>query len=209
MRYTRLFTVFGLVVSSTLYSQAQTTIAHQISLPAGVSWCDDSATLALFNTINKFRGEHGLPALQTNTLATAVAETRAVDVSAYLQSHSPGEAGFNPHQNFYDTIGRFGYNAVGENLAYFTGDTTYIVYSLWQDSLHLAALLNSSANVAGVACVASSGTPFWVYDPGVASGATTPAPSPSPSPSPTPTPTPTPAPTPTPTPTGLDAEQSS
>src|SRR4051794_23860844 len=164
MRYTRLFTVLAVTVCSGLYSQAQT-IVHQISLPAGVSWCDDSSTLSLLTTINQFRAEHGMPALQTNNLATAVAETRAVDVSAYIQAHSQSEPGFNPHTNFYDTIARFGYNAVAENLAYFTGSPTYIVYSIWQDSLHLAALLNSSANVAGIGCVVSNGNPYRAYDP--------------------------------------------
>ena len=179
---------------------AAQTIPHQITtLPAGVTWCDDNLVVTLLNNINQVRTSNSRSALVTNSTATKVAETRAVQFSSYMATHSPATPGFNPHEGYDTTAASFGYQIVGENLAYLTADPNYIVFGGWQDSLHLAAMLATDANVAGVACIVANGTPFWSFDPGIGSGSSTPAPTPADT---APAPTPTPAPT-----TSLDSEQ--
>ena len=191
-----------LAVTLGLSAQAQT-ITHQIALPSGVNWCEDSMINGLFTEINSFRVKNGLPALKMDSLGMKDAEMRAVQFSAYMAAYKPGTP-LNPHEGFDTTAASLGYDLVGENLAYVTSDPTYIVNGGWQDPLHLAALLSSAANVAGVSCVYANGFPYWTYEPGVASGG-------APAPTPTPPPTPTPTPSPTPTPTGgtpaLDSEE--
>lgn len=174
---------------------AQQTITHQIVLSAGVSWCDDGMILTLFNNINTFRTQNGLPTLAMDQLGMEDAEMRAVQFSAYMATATPGP-GFNPHQGYDTTAAALGYNLVSENLAYVTTDPNYIVYQGWQDSLHLAALLASDANVMGVSCVYSNGWPYWTYEPGI--GTSAPAPGPGPGPTPIPVPGGTPV---------LDSEQ--
>ena len=133
------------------------TISHQIALPAGVSWCDDGMINGLFSQINTFRTSNGVPALGMDQLGMKDAEMRAVQFSAYMAANSPSTPGFNPHQGSDTTAASLGYNWIGENLAYITSDPNYIVNGVWQDSLHLAAMLTTSANVMGVSCVYANG----------------------------------------------------
>ncbi|HVX56331.1 MAG TPA: CAP domain-containing protein, partial [Candidatus Saccharimonadales bacterium] len=157
---------------SAAYAQA---IAHQITLPAGYSWCDDSMINGLFTQINTLRSQKGLPALAQDATGMKDAELRAVQVAQYMAASGPGTPGFNPHQGYDTTAAGVGYSLVGENIAYYTSDPNYIVYGVWQDPLHLAAMLSSTANVAGVACVFDAGgTPYWTYEPGVAQNVSTP-----------------------------------
>ncbi|HVW85910.1 MAG TPA: CAP domain-containing protein, partial [Bryobacteraceae bacterium] len=157
------------------------TITHQVTLPAGMTWCDDSMINGLFTQINQFRSEKGAASLRPDTLGNKDAETRAVQFATYMASHLPGTTGFNPHEGYDTTAASLGYNLVSENLAYLTSDPVYIVYGVWQDPLHLAALLSGAANVAGVSCVLASGTPYWTYEPGIGQG-TSPTPTPAPPP---------------------------
>src|SRR6266542_6028053 len=94
----------------------------------------------------------------------------ATQFATYLQTHTPSSPGFNPHEGYDTTAASLGYNLVGENLAYLAIDPAYIVYSVWQDSLHIAAMLASNANVMGVSCVTYAGTAYWTYEPGSCSG---------------------------------------
>jgi uncharacterized protein YkwD len=149
---------------STCYGQA---ITHQIALPSGMSWCEDSMINGLFAQINQFRSEQGAPSLGPDALGNKDAEMRAVQFASYMATHFPGSPGFNPHLGYDTTAASLGYNLVSENLAYITSDPIYIVYGLWQDTLHRAALLSGTANIAGVSCVYSSGTPYWSYEPGI------------------------------------------
>jgi len=55
-------------------------------------------------------------------------------------------------------------------------DPKNIVLSLWQDQLHLAAMVSTKANVMGVSCVYSEGTPYWTYEPGYSTGVQEPPP---------------------------------
>jgi uncharacterized protein YkwD/chitodextrinase len=159
----------------------QTAIQHQISLPAGMSWCGDPMINGLFSQINIFRSQNGVAPLSLSTLGMKDAELRAAQFATYMSTANPSLPGFNPHQGFDTTAASLGYNLVGENLAYLSTDPAYIVGALWQDPLHLAALLNSSANVTGVSCVFYNATAYWTYEPGTCSGTgcTTGAPPPS------------------------------
>jgi uncharacterized protein YkwD len=177
------------------------TITHQISLPQGTSWCSDQMIDGLLFYINSLRNDRGLSPLVMDPTGMRVAETRAVQFSAYMAAHLPGSPGFDPHQGWDQTATSLGYNIVSENLAYLTSQPGYIVYVVWQGPLHLGAMLSSSANVAGVSCVfANGGTPYWTYTPGIAS--TSPGPNP-PAPPPPAPPPPVPGGTPS-----LDGEQS-
>jgi uncharacterized protein YkwD/chitodextrinase len=159
-------------------SRAQT-IAHQVSLPPGASWCDASLINGLATQINTFRGQHGVAALAIDTLGMKDADTRAIQFAAYMETHPLNSPGFNPHTGYDTTAASLGYRLVSENLAYLTSDPAYIVYSVWQDSLHLAAMLASDAKVMGVSCMISAGgIPYWTYEPGV--GSTSPPPPPPP-----------------------------
>ena len=178
-------------------------------------WCDDSLINTLLSEINALRAKNNLPALRSDQLGNKVAELRAVQFANYMATHPVTSPGFNPHEGYDTTAASVGYNLVSENLAYLSLYPGWIVGSIWQGRLHLAAMLNSQANVAGVSCLMFDGGPFWTYVPGIASGAPSPAPAPSPNSRPAPTPTPPPAPTPLPAPapptggttTSLDTEQ--
>ena len=115
-------------------------ITHQISLPAGDSWCDDSMINGLFDQINAYRSAYGRPPLRMDSLGMKDAEIRATQFSAYMATNPPGSPGFNPHQGYDTTAPSLGYNIVSENLAYMTTSPGYIVYAAWQDSLHIAAM---------------------------------------------------------------------
>jgi uncharacterized protein YkwD/chitodextrinase len=161
--------------------QAQNTITHQISLPAGDSWCADDMINGLFNQINSFRTQHGVAILRMDSVGMKDADIRATQFSAYMATHLPGSSGFNPHQGYDTTAASLGYNIISENLAFVTSDPVNIVYSIWQDSLHLAALTANDANIAGVSCIYANGIPYWTYEPGCSPdfcGQTLPPPSP-------------------------------
>jgi uncharacterized protein YkwD len=158
--------VFGLsaLVVETASGQA---ITHQVALPSGSSYCDDGMINSLFSQINLFRTQSGAPALGMDNLGMKDAELRAVQFMQYMATAIPGSVGFNPHQGYDTTAASIGYDLISENLAYLTSDPIYVVLGLWQDSLHLAALLSTQANVAGVSCIYdSTGTPYWTYEPG-------------------------------------------
>src|SRR5690349_8151628 len=118
-------------------------IAHQITLPAGMTWCDDTTINGLFSQINIYRSQNGVAALQMDTVGMKDAELRATQFAAYMQTNPPGSPGFNPHQGYDTTAASLGYNIVSENLAYMTSDPSYIVFGVWQDTLHRAAMLAS------------------------------------------------------------------
>src|SRR5947209_13520521 len=99
------------------------------------------------------------------------AEMRATQVIAYFTTNPPGSPGFFPHQGYDTTAASLGYGIISENLAWAL-DPYYVVYTVWNDSLHMAAMLSSTANVAGVSCVATAATWFWTFEPGVSSSAT-------------------------------------
>jgi uncharacterized protein YkwD len=157
-------------------SHAQT-ISHQVTLAPGMSWCDDTLIDGLASQINAFRAQQGLPALSLNSLGMKDAELRAVQFAQYMATHTLYSPGFNPHEGYDTTAASLGYDLVSENLAYITTNPAYIVYAVWQDSLHLAALLAPDASLMGVSCVVSGGTPYWTYEPG-RGAASTPAPPP-------------------------------
>lgn len=158
-------------------------IAHQITLPAGMTWCDDTTINGLFSQINIYRSQNGVAALQMDTVGMKDAELRATQFAAYMQTNPPGSPGFNPHQGYDTTAASLGYNIVSENLAYMTSDPSYIVFGVWQDTLHRAAMLASDANVAGVSCVYFNGIPYLTYEPGNRQGSSSPAPPSAPPPS--------------------------
>lgn len=188
-------------------SQAQP-IAHQITLPNTMNWCQDSMINELLSEINALRVQRGLAVLQSDPLGSKVAELRAVQFANYMATHPVNSPSFNPHEGYDTTAAAAGYSLVGENLAYLSMYPKNIVWAIWQNGLHLAAMLARDANVAGVSCVFFDGGPYWTYVPGIGQGGSSPSPTPTPSPSPTPNPTPTPPP---PTNGGsdptLDAEQ--
>ena len=142
----------------------------------------------LFSEVNTFRTAHGVPALSMSAVGMKDAEIRATQFAAYMQTTAPGTPGFNPHHGYDTTAASLGYQLVSENLAYITTDPAYIVNGVWQDSLHLAALLATDANVMGVSCIYAGGTAYWTYEPGTCSGSagcgttTPPAPAPAPHP---------------------------
>ena len=208
----RCFLLTAIALAAHNTGQAQT-ISHQVTLPPTMYWCDDSMINTLFSEINSLRAKNGLPALRSDRLGDKVAELRAVQFANYMATHSLSTPGFNPHEGYDTTAASAGYNLVSENLAYLSMYPGWIVWSIWQDRLHMAAMLNSQANVAGVSCLMFDGGPFWTYEPGISSGAPSPAPAPAPAPSPAPTPVPIPIPAPAPTPppsagtATLDVEQ--
>ncbi len=159
----------------TAAAQAQS-IVHQISLPSGMAWCDDSMINGLLSNINSFRIKQGVPALAESTLGMKDAEMRAVQLGIYMANNPPSEPGWDPHTGYDTTAAGLGYDLVSENLAWATTDPVYIVNSVWQDSLHLAAMLSTSANVTGVSCVYANGWPYWTYEPGVGQASSNPPP---------------------------------
>src|ERR1700680_4409406 len=70
------------------------TITHQVSLPAGQSWCPDSVANGIASTLNNFRIQHGLPALTMTPLGIEDADLRAIQFSQYMQTHGVGSPGF-------------------------------------------------------------------------------------------------------------------
>lgn len=187
-RYFVSFSFISLLSSGSAFSQ---TITHQINLPAGDSWCSDAMINGLFSTINTFRAQNGASALAMDPVGMKDAEIRATQFAAYMAVNTPNTPGFNPHQGWDTVAAGLGYNIVSENLAYMTTDPNYIVYSVWQDTLHLNAML-ANANITGVSCVFSGGIPFWTYEPGCRStgcsgGGSAPPPPQSPSTTGTPT----------------------
>ena len=152
---------------------AQGAIVHQITLPSGESWCDDASINAMFTYVNVLRAQNGLPPLAMDSLGMKDAEIRDTQLIDYLNTNPPGSPGFNPHQGYDTTAASLGYNLVSENLAWAI-DPYYVVFSVWNDSLHMAAMLSSQANVAGVSCIATSVDWFWSFEPGIASSPTQP-----------------------------------
>ena len=126
--------------------QGASPINHQISLPAGMSWCDDGMINGLFTQVNTTRSQNGVAALSMNTLGMKDAEIRATQFASYMTTNPPGSPGFNPHQGYDTTAASLGYKIVSENLAYMTIDPAYVVYAAWQDPLHIAASRWSSMN---------------------------------------------------------------
>jgi uncharacterized protein YkwD/chitodextrinase len=177
--------LFLLIAVSTAIAQTANPIVHQISLPPGMTWCDDGMINGLFTNVNAFRSQNGVPALSMSPTGMNDAEMRATQFAVYMQTNSPGSPGFNPHQGYDTTAASLGYNIISENLAYMTIDPAYVVYAAWQDPLHIAAMLAPDANVAGVSCVFYNGTAYWTYEPGSCTGTgcgTNPPPPPSGSP---------------------------
>jgi uncharacterized protein YkwD len=148
-----------------------------------MTWCDDATITGLLAQVNVYRSQNGVAALQMDMLGMKDAEIRATQFAAYMATHSPGTPGFNPHEGYDTTAASLGYNLISENLAYMTSDPAYIVFGVWQDTLHRAAMLASDANIAGVSCVYSGGIPYLTYEPGKSSSAS-PGPNPPPGPSP-------------------------
>ena len=177
------------LISTTNVASAQS-ITHQINLTSGQSWCSDTAIFGLFNQINSFRSQNGVAALKMDNLGMKDAELRATQFIAYMATHTPGR-GFNPHEGYDTTAAGLGYNLITENLAFAVSDPVSVL-GVWNDSLHIAAMLASDANVTGVSCVVSGGTPFWTYEPGYCAGGTCGSP---------------PVITPPPTTSGLDTEE--
>ncbi|HXS96498.1 MAG TPA: PA14 domain-containing protein [Candidatus Limnocylindrales bacterium] len=145
---------------------AQTAITHQIALPSGMSWCSDTMINGLLTQVNAYRAQNGVAALSVSQVGMKDAEIRATQFASYMSTTSPGTPGFNPHQGWDTTAASLGYNIVSENLAYMTIDPAYVVDAAWQDSLHIAAMLATDANVAGVSCLYYSGIAYWTYEPG-------------------------------------------
>ena len=126
--------------------QEASPINHQISLPAGMSWCDDGMINGLFTQVNTLRSQNGVAALSMNTLGMKDAAIRATQFASYVTTNPPGSPGFNPHQGYDTTAASLGYKIVSENLAYMTIDPAYFVYAAWQDPLHMAASRWSTMN---------------------------------------------------------------
>lgn len=194
-RFLSLFIVLSAFSVQTAFSQ--TAITHQITLPSGMSWCSDTMINGLVTNVNAYRAQNGVPGLSMSQLGMKDAEIRATQFASYMSTTSPSSPGFNPHQGWDTTAGSLGYNIISENLAYMTTDPGYVVYAAWQDSLHIAAMVASDANVAGVSCLYYQGIAYWTYEPGTCTGTGCA------SATPTPTPTPTPSPT---TPASMDSE---
>jgi uncharacterized protein YkwD/chitodextrinase len=187
--------------SSRMAFAADPPIVHQITLTNGQTWCDDSMINGLFDQVNALRSQAGVPVLTMSTLGMKDAEIRATQFATYMMNTPPGP-GFNPHDGWDTTAASLGYNIVGENLAYISTDPAYIVQAIWQDSLHLAAMLTTGANVMGVSCIYDSGTAFWTYEPGACTGSGCGTPPPQPPPQPPP-----PSPPPPTSPPTLDSEE--
>src|SRR5215831_6588830 len=169
-----------LLASTEGIGRAADTITHQITLPPGQSWCDDGMIVGLFNQINTFRTQNGVPALKMDALGMKDAEIRATQFIANMAANPPGSPGFNPQLGYDTTTAALGYPLISENLAYIASDPAYIVFWIWQDPLHIAAMLANDATVAGVSCVISDFTPYWTYEPGRSATGTTPVPVPPP-----------------------------
>ena len=171
--------IFFLAISLTgPAAYAQGPISHQVTLRTGETWCDDSWIYSLLDAINNYRAQNGIAPLTLDRLGMKDAEVRALQVIDYLDAHPPGSPGFSPHDGYDTTASSLGYNIVGENLAWSLNP-----FGVWMgDSLHRAAMLATKANVAGLACVMTSVTAYWTYEPGYSTSAPTPTPTPTPTP---------------------------
>ena len=69
--------------------QEASPINHQISLPAGMSWCDDGMINGLFTQVNILRSQNGVAALSMNTLGMKDAEIRATQFASYITTRPP------------------------------------------------------------------------------------------------------------------------
>ena len=124
----------------------------------------------LFAQINAFRSTNGRATLNMSAPGMKDAEMRASQVPAILAANPQGTPGYNPHLGWDTTAASVGYNIINENLAWVTTNPAYIVYVVWQDTYHLATMLNSSANVMGVSCIYDGGNAYWTYEPGICDG---------------------------------------
>ena len=158
----RWFTYSALLATLALSTQVgyPQSITHQVSLPSGVSWCDDTMINGLLTKINAFRSLNAVPALTMDSLGMKKAEVKAVEFATYVAASHPSELKFSAASS--------GDPIVNENLAY-TTDPSYVVDAVWQDPLHRAALLDNAADVAGVSCINANGTAYWTYKPGYSS----------------------------------------
>ena len=141
-----------LALLSSPASFADTPIVHQIALPSGASWCGDTDINTLLRQVNIYRASNGYNALSADQLANKDAELRAVQFAQYMQQ-VPLPSPLNPHQGWDTTAAGIGYQVLQENLAYMTSSPAYIVFAAWNDFLHIQAMLNNQANVAGVSCI--------------------------------------------------------
>src|SRR5271165_893947 len=176
LRFRTYSALLAVAVSASMPALAQSPIVHQISLPAGETWCDDVWIYAMFSDINALRAKNNLAPLTMDTLGMKDAEIRATQVIDYFSTNPPGSPGFFPHLGYDTTAASLGYNLVTENLAWAI-DPYYIVYTVWNDPAHMSAMLSTQANVAGVSCVATSIEWFWTFEPGIAASAPAPPPS--------------------------------
>jgi uncharacterized protein YkwD len=160
--------LFLALLSSPL-SFADTPIVHQIALPSDASWCGDSDINTLLRQVNIYRASNGYNALSSDQLGMKDAELRVVQFSQYMQQ-VPLPSPLNPHQGWDTTAAGIGYQVLQENLAYMTSSPAYVVFAAWNDVLHIQAMLNNQANVAGVSCIVSQGVPYWSFEPGCANG---------------------------------------
>jgi uncharacterized protein YkwD len=158
-----------LALSFSSSSFADTPIVHQIALPSGASWCGDTDINTLLRQVNVYRASNGYNALSSDQLGMKDAELRAVQFAQYMQQ-VPLPSPLNPHQGWDTTAAGIGYQVLQENLAYITSSPAYIVFAAWNDFLHIQAMLNNQANVAGVSCIVSQGVPYWSFEPGCTSG---------------------------------------
>jgi len=76
-----------LLASTEGIGRAADTITHQITLPPGQSWCDDGMIVGLFNQINTFRTQNGVPALKMDALGMKDAEIRATQFIANMAAN--------------------------------------------------------------------------------------------------------------------------
>src|ERR1039457_6624051 len=155
----------SLLLSCSPAAIAGTPINHQITLPSGATWCNDTDINELLRQVNIFRASNGYSSLPTDPLGMKDAELRAVQFSQYMQQ-VPLPSPLNPHQGWDTTAAGIGYQVVQENLAYMASSPAFIVLAAWNDFLHIQAMLNNQANVAGVSCIVSQGIPYWSFDPG-------------------------------------------
>jgi len=163
--------LFFVLAVQTARAQASGPIVHVVTLPSTMTWCDDSMINGLFNEINTYRSQNGAAPLSMVALGIEDADLRVIQVANYLATTSSSSPTFDPHIGYDTTAASIGYNIIGENLAWISQDPVSIVYSIWQDPLHIAAMVTSLANVAGVSCAYYEGVAVWTYDPGSCTGA--------------------------------------
>src|SRR5689334_25069584 len=67
----------------------QSKIVHQITLSAGMTWCDDTTINGLLTQINAYRAQNGVPALAADSVGMKDAEIRATQFATYMASNTP------------------------------------------------------------------------------------------------------------------------